>query len=867
MVDPAAQTTTWSYDAANEHTATTYSDARTPSVTNITYSPDGRRTAMTDGTGTSTWAYDSLNRLTSSTNGAGAKVSYAYDLKGQRTSTTYPNAKTVTDTYDPAGHLSTVSDWLSHSTTFGYDPNANLATEAYPNTTSAALTYNAADQLTSIADTAGQTSLASLAYTRDPAGQLTSTTPSGLPQAKEAYAYSPLEQLASVNTGTFGYDHADNLTRLVNGTTQAFDAANELTTATTMPSPVPDQQVSAPNTAAVSPPVTTTKANELVLAFVSAGGPTNAATPQSVASVTGGGLTWSLVTRANTATTTNGGTAEVWQAYASAPLTGATVTAVPQVGGYDSSISVQTFANASAAVGASATGGSNSGAPAVALTTAAAGAQVWGVGVDVHAASARTAKSGQTKVHERLDTAAHTTTWTQRTTSAVSSPGTLVSLGDTAPSADPWNLVAVEVRPAAPAAPVLDQRVSASATGASSVTSPAMTTTSAGEMVLALVSMSGPHTAAQSATVTGAGLTWTRAAYSNIYNTTDSGTAEVWAAYATSALSGATVTATGSQPGYDASITVATFSGAASYAGSAGSGGNSTGAPSVSVSTTTANSVVWGAGYDGTSATSHTPATGQTMASQRLDTNDHSTQWAQATTSPVPTAGTVVSLGDSAPTTDAWNLVAVEVMAQTPPSLAADQSATTDAVTHSTVVSPSLTTTSANELIVAFVSLAGPAGSAQSVASVTGGGLTWTRAARSNTSSGTYGGSAEVWQAYATSVLSGATVTATPTISGSDGSITVATFTGARSTLGATATNGAATGAPTASLTTTANGSLVWGAGTDGTAATARTAITGQAPPPGRRPLPPPGWATARWPSLYGAPAGGKGGGISVRSS
>ena len=407
--------------------------------------------------------------------------------------------------------------------------------------------------------------------------------------------------------------------------------------------------------------------------------------------------------------------------------------------------------------------------------------------------------------------------------------GTLVSLGDTAPTTDPWNLVAVEVRAAVPAAPVLDQRVSASATGASSVTSPAVTTTSAGEMVLALVSISGPHTAAQSATVTGAGLTWSRAAYADVANTGNGGTAEVWQAFASSVLSAATVTATGSLSGYDASITIATFSGApAPSIGVEAGGASSTGAPTMSVTTSAANSVVWGVGYDRTSATSHTPAIGQSLASQLLDTTDGSTQWAQSTTGPVATKGTIVRFGDSAPTTDAWNMAVVEVRPGTV-TLAADQSATTDAVTHSTVVSPSLTTTAANELIVAFVSLAGPVGSAQSVASVTGGGLTWTRAARSNTSSATYGGSAEVWQAYATSVLSGATVTATPTISGFDGSITVATFTGARSTLGATATSGAATGAPTTSLTTAANGSLVWGAGTDGTAATARTAITGQA--------------------------------------
>ena len=230
---------------------------------------------------------------------------------------------------------------------------------------------------------------------------------------------------------------------------------------------------------------------------------------------------------------------------------------------------------------------------------------------------------------------------------------------------------------------------------------------SAGELVLALVSISGPHTAAQSATVTGAGLTWSRAAYADVANTRNGGTAEVWQAFASSVLSAATVTATGSLSGYDASITIATFSGApAPSVGVEAGGASSTGAPTMSVTTSAANSVVWGVGYDRTSATSHTPITGQSMVTQWLDTNDGSTQWAQSTTGPVATKGTIVSFGDSAPTTDAWNVAVVEVRPGTV-TLAADQSATTDAVTHSTVVSPSFTTATGLELAEGGVDVAG----------------------------------------------------------------------------------------------------------------------------------------------------------------
>src|SRR5439155_1687972 len=78
--DPMGRTTSHGYDADNERTSTSYSDGVTPDVT-FGYNAHGQRTAMTDGTGHSSYTYDSLHRMTSTTNGAGAVVRYAYDLR------------------------------------------------------------------------------------------------------------------------------------------------------------------------------------------------------------------------------------------------------------------------------------------------------------------------------------------------------------------------------------------------------------------------------------------------------------------------------------------------------------------------------------------------------------------------------------------------------------------------------------------------------------------------------------------------------------------------------------------------------------------------------------------------------------------
>jgi RHS repeat-associated protein len=448
LTDPSGRTTNFGYDQANQLTDITYSDGKTPNVS-YRYDANGRRTSMADGTGTTTYTYDSLNRVTKSTNGAGDTVAYDYDLAGQLTSLTYPNGKTVSRTYDPAGRLSTVADWLGNTTSFDHDPDANLTAETYPNGVQTSATFNNADQLTSIAHQKGTTTLANFDYTRDNLGQLTSSTPTGVPGGPESYSYTQLNQLASLNSKPYGYDHADNLIKLADGTTQSFDAANQLissTPPTSGPSsPVVDQVVSGDqktaSTKLTSPIVKTTAGNELVLAFVSADGPKGST--QKIAKVTGGGLTWSLAARANDGR----GTAEVWQAYATAPISTA-VTATLGNGQFDGSITVATFIGAASTVGAKAARTANrASAPSVTLKTTKAGSLVWATGHDWDHAATITPLGGQSLVHQFRDTRVDRTYWSQRTTEAVVSSGKVVTIGDSAPTTDRWELAAVEIPP------------------------------------------------------------------------------------------------------------------------------------------------------------------------------------------------------------------------------------------------------------------------------------------------------------------------------------------------------------------------------------------------------------------------------------
>jgi hypothetical protein len=70
------------------------------------------------------------------------------------------------------------------------------------------------------------------------------------------------------------------------------------------------------------------------------------------------------------------------------------------------------------------------------------------VGEDWDKATARTVGPGQTLVDQFLSPSGDTF-WTQSQTAPTPLAGTTVTINDTAPTADRWNLVLAEVRPAA----------------------------------------------------------------------------------------------------------------------------------------------------------------------------------------------------------------------------------------------------------------------------------------------------------------------------------------------------------------------------------------------------------------------------------
>jgi hypothetical protein len=201
---------------------------------------------------------------------------------------------------------------------------------------------------------------------------------------------------------------------------------------------------------------------------------------------------------------------------------------------------------------------------------------------------------------------------------------------------------------------------------ATTVTTQSFSTTASNELLLAFISadyLSGASTTVTG--VTGGGLTWQLVLRTNV----QSGTAEIWRAFAASPLSAVTVTATVSQRAAS-SLTVMSFVGA-DTTGTNGSGAigatrsanAASGAPTASLVTTRNNSWVIGVGTDYDAPIARTLGPNQTMVHQYLPPVGD-TYWVQRMTTMTPAAGTTVTINATAPTTDRYNLSIVEVLAK-----------------------------------------------------------------------------------------------------------------------------------------------------------------------------------------------------------
>jgi hypothetical protein len=339
----------------------------------------------------------------------------------------------------------------------------------------------------------------------------------------------------------------------------------------------------------------------------------------------------------------------------------------------------------------------NSTPPRVSLTSPAPGASVSG-SVDLSATAA--GPTTITAVQFLLDglplgppvtSAPYTMTW-----NIGSTPPGPHYLSAQATDARGFIGTARAVQIAVPTPPIkigsiaVDRQVTA--TGNGSVTTAAFSTHGASETLLAFAGSDGP-TSGQTITVTGAGLTWHLIRRENAYG----GDAEIWTASAASTLSNATVKATASTGGYDLSLDVISLTGASGIGASAAAGARS-GAPTVTLTTQAAGSAVFATGNDYNNATGRVLGPGQAMLTQWLDTRTGDTYWSQYRTAPTNAPAQNVTLNDTSPTADMFNLVAVEALAApaaSPPAISIANPETSETLWGTVPVAANLTSGSA----------------------------------------------------------------------------------------------------------------------------------------------------------------------------
>jgi hypothetical protein len=513
----------------------------------------------------------------------------------------------------------------------------------------------------------------------------------------------------------------------------------------------------------------TTSSSELLLAFIATDYVSGANT--TVTNVTGGGLTWQLVVRTNA----QSGSSEIWRAFAPATLTNTTVTATLSQS-VVASIAVQSYkgvdtsgTNGSGAIGATASANAASGAPTATLKTTRNNSLVVGVGNDFDNAIARTAGANQTVFHSDL-TPTGDTYWMQKQNGTTPLSGTSVTINDTAPTGDRYNLSIAEILPPATVVPTytLSGQITPTANGSgTTVTLSGGMSASTTSDASGNYSFSGLPNGSYTVTPSKTGFTFTPANQPVTINGANATANFTIAAVPTFSISGAIT------PAANGSGATVKLTGAATATVTADTSGNYTfsGLANGSYTVTPTKS-----GF------SMTPSSSPATVSNANVTNINFTASVAAASS-----------------------IAIDATAS------GDQNSASKTVTSQT-----FSTAAANELLLAFVST-DDTGSGTVVNSIAGAGLTWTLVVRSNGQSGT----SEIWRAFAPTTLTNVSATATLSASVAS-SITVMSFTGIDTTgtggsgaIGATKATNAPSGAPTASVVTTRGNSLVVGVGND----------------------------------------------------
>ncbi|MBC7250776.1 MAG: PKD domain-containing protein, partial [Anaerolineae bacterium] len=242
QTDAAGRTIQFEYDALNRLTDKLYPPGS--GMADVHYSYDegpngiGRRTGMTDGSGSTAYTYDARGRkvreVKAITDAAVYTTTYTYDDADRVATMTYPDGEVITYTYDAQGLPQAMSsslgeDFVQNAT---YNQAGQLTALYLGNGRITSYDYNPLNfRLESLVTDGG---LQNLAYTYDAVGNVLSIQDAILGQTQH-FQYDPLDRLVrAYTTGSgegsydrsYAYDQIGNMTRKGDLTLAYEDAAH-----------------------------------------------------------------------------------------------------------------------------------------------------------------------------------------------------------------------------------------------------------------------------------------------------------------------------------------------------------------------------------------------------------------------------------------------------------------------------------------------------------------------------------------------------------------------------------------------------------------------------------------------------------------
>jgi YD repeat-containing protein len=236
--DALAQKTCLYYDALNRLLGKVYIPGGTSCPSNPTYAVSytydagtngkGRRTGMSDASGTTAWVYDTQGRVTSQTNTftgqTALTTSWTYDAMNRPLTMTYPDGENIALTYNAQNQLATLGARVTAS---NYNAANQLTSLTLGNGAITTYTYNTQNLwLTNLTTT---TSIQNLRYQYDNVGNVKTIT-DAVRSETSTFNYDDLNRLTSFNLSgatpeahTWGYNTLGNITQhIANGVTSSY---------------------------------------------------------------------------------------------------------------------------------------------------------------------------------------------------------------------------------------------------------------------------------------------------------------------------------------------------------------------------------------------------------------------------------------------------------------------------------------------------------------------------------------------------------------------------------------------------------------------------------------------------------------------